>query len=52
MSELVVGECGVENEMRKTVVELVLKADCLENDDDDDDDDDAFIMKRFLYDRE
>lgn len=45
--ELKLGKCSAKNEMRKTGVELVLKADCHEHGDDD-----AFIMKKFLYDRE
>ena len=44
--ELKLGKCSAKNEMRKTSVELVLKADCHEHGDDE------FIMKKFLYDRE
>jgi hypothetical protein len=50
ISELVLGECRVKNGIFTTVVELVLKADCLEHDDNDDDD--TLIMEGFLYDRE
>jgi hypothetical protein len=46
ISELKLRKCSVKNEMRKTGVELVLKADCHEHGDD------VFIMKKFLYDRE
>jgi hypothetical protein len=53
ISELKLGDCGVNNEILvfTTVVELVLKADCLEHDDNDNDDD-TLIMKGFSYHRE
>ena len=46
ISELMLGKCGVKSEMYKSGLELVLKAGCHEHCDD------AFVMKKFLYDRE
>lgn len=44
--ELMLGKCSVKNEMYETGLELVLKTDCHEHGND------AFIMKKFLCDRE